>query len=119
MTTQQEACKIEWITIPAPDLEKAGNFYSTMFGWEITEYSPDFWLFKSGSISGGLGKKMKPRDDGIGFSITVEDIQEVLRRIVSVGGSVAEEKYDIGDGFGFCASFKDPNGNSIELWSEQ
>jgi len=117
VTTEQIACKIEWIQIPAPDLEKARVFYSSLFGWEIEEYSPDYLIFKSGSVQGGFSKDARPCDSGITFSITVGDIPETLKKVVSAGGKVVKEKTEIGGGF--FASFKDPNGNTVELWSEQ
>ena len=112
-------CKIEWIEIPAPDLEKAKEFYSEIFGWEISEYSSEYLIFKAGNINGGLNKNKKPCSDGIGFSITVADINETLKNIVKLGGEIVKEKYNLGNGLGFCACFKDPNGNVLELWSEK
>ena len=114
-----DACKIEWLVIPAPDLEKAKKFYSGVFSWEISELSPDFWLFKSGNLSGGLSQSTKPAPEGVTFSITVDDIPTVLGRIVEAGGVLIREKYEIGGGFGFSAVFRDPNGNLLELWSEK
>jgi len=114
-----DACKIEWLVIPAPDLEKAKEFYSSVFGWEISEFSPDFWIFKSGTLSGGLSRGMEPAEEGVTFSITVDDILTALDRIETVGGIPVRGKYEIGGGFGFSAVFRDPNGNLLELWAEK
>jgi predicted enzyme related to lactoylglutathione lyase len=118
MASERTPCKIEWITIPSPELEKARDFYASVFGWSFQEYDPDFWVFQSGNLHGGMGRNMTPADGGIGFSITVEDIPSTLAEIASAGGTITKEKWAIGEGLGFCAEFRDPNGNKVELWSK-
>ena len=113
--------KIEWLEIPAPDLEKAKIFYSTVFEWTMEEFTPDFCVFNLDGFHGGLNKNRKPitKPDGIIFSISVDDINATLANIVNHGGKIIEEKYEIGKDIGFAAMFSDPNGNHIELWSKQ
>jgi uncharacterized protein len=113
------ACKIEWLEIPTADLKRAGEFYSRLFGWEIKEFSSDYWVFETGNIRGGLRKELLSGDGGITFSITVKEITAVLSAIETAGGQIQREKYLLGEGLGYSARFKDPDGNSIELWSEE
>jgi len=118
-TEQKDPCKIEWIVIPSPDLEKAEMFYSTIFSWKISVYTSEFWLFEADTVHGGFDKNLLPNDQGVRFSITVDDILDKLAQITNSGGKIIREKYEIAKGFGFAASFKDPNGNIIELWSNK
>jgi predicted enzyme related to lactoylglutathione lyase len=37
-----EPCKIEWITIPAPDLESAKTFYAEAFGFSMSKFNHRF-----------------------------------------------------------------------------
>ena len=111
------SCKIEWITIPAPDLEAAKHFYEEVFGFEISKFSNHFWVFKAGNLSGGLDKALSANGNGIGFSVTVDCIEVALVNIVQCGGEVLKPGYPLGPGAGFCAQFKDPNGNTLELYS--
>ncbi|MFC1887436.1 VOC family protein [Candidatus Cloacimonadota bacterium] len=116
---KQQPDKIEWLVIPSENLEKAAEFYSNIFNWKISVYTPEFWLFEADTVHGGFDKKLKPNDQGIRFSITVEDIPDKLTQIVDQGGLIIQEKYEIAKGFGFAASFKDPNGNIVELWASK
>ncbi len=116
---EKNPCRIDWVTIPAADLETSKEFYSNIFGWKIEDYSPDFLIFSSGTVNGGLDRNKEACSEGINFSITVEDISEALEKIVELGGEIVSEKYWIGSELGYSASFKDPNGNHIELWSEK
>ncbi len=113
--------KIEWLEIPAPDLEKAKSFYSAVFGWEMENYTDSFCVFKLDGFSGGFNKNRKPiiKPEGIIFSISVEDINATLIQVKEQGGQVVEEKYMIAEEIGYAAMFSDPNGNHIELWSKK
>lgn len=113
-----EACKIEWITVPAPDLEAAKIFFSVVFGFVISKYSDRFWVFKAGNISGGLDSDLTANPHGIGFSITVPELGRPLKAVTERGGRVLREPYSLGPGAGFCAQFADPNGNVLELYSQ-
>ncbi|MCU0610387.1 MAG: VOC family protein [Candidatus Eisenbacteria bacterium] len=113
-----EPCRIEWITIPAPDLEAAKAFYGNVFGFDLKEFNERFWVFKAGNLGGGLDRDLPVAPPGIGFSITVSDIPDTLRTVIEHGGQVLSEPYSLGPGAGFCARVADPNGNVLELYSE-
>lgn len=113
-----EPCKIEWLTIPAPDLDAAKTFYERVFGFSVSKYSERFWVFKSGTLSGGLDAELTPNGEGIGFSITVPAIDKALEAIKREGGRIINPGYSLGAGAGYCAKFKDPNGNVLELYSD-
>ncbi|NLL43813.1 MAG: hypothetical protein GX251_10800 [Firmicutes bacterium] len=114
-----DPCKIEWLTVPAPDLGAAKKFYETVFGFSVSPFSERFWVFQSGTLKGGLDADLTPNGQGIGFSITVPAINRALEAIERGGGSIVEPGYSLGSGAGFCAKFKDPNGNVLELYSDR
>jgi len=111
-----KACSIEWITIPAPDLQVAEQFYSEVFGFEVSEFSSGYMVFKAGNLSGGLDQNLAVSSGGIGFSITVADMQRTLEALIRHGGQLVKEPYSLGDGAGYCAAITDPNGNRIEIY---
>jgi len=84
-------CNIEWIVIPAPDLEKAGTFYNNVFGFTIREFSENFRVFEAGNLNGGLDNSLIPDKKGISFSITVQNIDDYLKNIVTHGGMIIRE----------------------------
>ena len=111
------SCKIEWITIPEPDLEAAKRFYSEVFGFELSPYNERFVVFKCANLSGGLDQDLEPSDAGVGFSITVPSVREHLARLRELGCEILCERYELGPGAGFCCRFRDPNGNCLELYA--
>ena len=114
-----EPCGIEWITIPAPDLEAAKSFYANCFGFELDQYNERFVVFKALNLSGGLDQDLEPAAEGIGFSVTVPSMEETLRLVVENGGTVFRDPYELGPGAGYSARIRDPNGNALELYSEE
>lgn len=111
-------CPIEWITIPAPDLAKARAFYAHVFGFSSEPYSDNFVVFKAGNLGGGFDRDLTPSRDGIGFSITVQNLTKTVAQIRKYGGEILREPYQIAPGAGFCAKFADPNGNVLEVYAE-
>lgn len=50
-----DACnKIDYIEFPAHNLTATREFFTTVFGWEFTDYGPDYTSFSDGRISGGF-----------------------------------------------------------------
>jgi predicted enzyme related to lactoylglutathione lyase len=50
MTDHRKAYSIEWLVIPAPNLELAKSFYANVFRFEVSDYSDTFAVFKAGNI---------------------------------------------------------------------
>ena len=117
MSGDKVTCSIEWLLIPAPDLEKARRFYSAVFNFGIEDYSESFSVFKAFNISGALDSSLRPSVNSLSFSITVDNIPLILEKVVKFDGKIIREKYSLGDNLGFCAQFADPNGNILELYS--
>ena len=108
------------INIPAPDLAAAKAFYTKVFGWKcsamrgLTGYS--FW--SAGDISGGFDAFVKPAKNGVTLFLAVSDIPAALKKIGRAGGKAVRAKTAIPGNYGFMATFLDPNGNGMGLWSK-
>jgi uncharacterized protein len=114
-------CHIE---IPAPNIRKAIAFYTKVFGWEIEEPQGmgGYAFWRTEGNSGGFDPGMRPaaRDGaGVGLVLAVASIPRKLQQIVRAGGKVVKEKTPIGGGYGFYASFLDPNGNRLSIWTRK
>ncbi|MBN2379270.1 VOC family protein [candidate division WOR-3 bacterium] len=114
--------KIVHIEIPAPDLAKAAEFYSKVFGWKI-EHIPGMeyamWSEDDAAVAGGFNKDLKSNPDGVLMYIGVDDIPAKLTEIEAAGGKRVQEKTKISDEFGYFALFTDMSGNRMGLWSKE
>lgn len=126
--------KVTHFEIPADDKEKAKEFYSSAFGWQINDipvqmgggegsYTTATTVAvdqetmvptEPGAINGAIterhGRLMAPV-----ITITVDAIEDSLQKITAAGGSVAEERQEI-PGMGSYAYVTDPSGNVVGLW---
>ena len=115
--TSDTACKIEWITIPAPNLDAAKTFYAACFDFTCKHFNDRFVVFKAGNLSGGFDQDLAVSEAGIGFSVSVSSVSKAIALVLENGGAVLREPYELAPGAGYCAKFRDPNGNAIELFS--
>lgn len=109
---------ITHIDIPVTDLKQATEFYSELFGWEISEM-PGFegypmWQGPNGENGGGLALR-----EGVFTSprsyVEVDSIDDVLAKATELGGTVVMEKSQI-DETSWYAAFTDVDGNQIGLF---
>jgi predicted enzyme related to lactoylglutathione lyase len=115
---------IGWFEITVNDFDKAKNFYTQLFGWEfrLSQASKTlYWNIYTGkeTIGGGLLKKSKPEHNGqaIMLYVEVEDIEAILNKAVSLGGSIEKPKTLISETAGYFGLLLDLDKNTIGLWS--
>ena len=112
--------------IPHDDAERAGNFYESAFGWQLTslpdmEYtivstgpSGDQGPTEAGFINGGMMQRQEP-SAGVNIVIDVDNIEDALRAVNEAGGTTVTERMAVGD-MGSAAYFRDTEGNLLGLW---
>jgi len=114
--------------IHATDLNKMQKFYEEVFGWKIQDLGPQMGNYrmvttgedKPGTqwtgINGGITPRQGPGPSGgepvnaYVCTVEVENIDETLKKIEELGGTVATDKMDV-PGVGILAYRKDPEGN--------
>jgi predicted enzyme related to lactoylglutathione lyase len=121
--------KVTHFEIPADDLERAKEFYSKVFGWQINRFEEsDYYMVNTvavdekhmpvevGAINGGMMKREESAKNPV-IVIEVESIDEYIKNIEASGGKIVSPKEQIGD-MGFYARFTDPEGNVIGIWQK-
>ncbi len=121
---------ISWFEIPTLDLERAQQFYESIFQFKMTNL--DFPNFKmrifpvddpndKDSISGALTfapDYNQPHANGtIVYLNANPDVQLVLDRVEEAGGKVVVPKTLISDTNGYMGLFIDTEGNRVALHS--
>jgi predicted enzyme related to lactoylglutathione lyase len=119
---------ISWFEIPATDLDRATQFYETIFGIALTPMdTPDIRLriFPLEDIMTGVGgaivdsggfHKPSATDGPLLYLNANPDVQNVLDKVETAGGKIVVPKMEIPD-HGFMAVFIDSEGNRIALHS--
>jgi hypothetical protein len=116
----RKSAKICHIDVPAPDLAKARAFYTKVFGWKCSAMRgmEGYLFWSAGDAAGGFNGDEKPARGGITMFLAVAEIPAALRKVERAGGKVVRTKTTIPGGYGFMATFLDPNGNRMGLWSK-
>jgi uncharacterized protein len=122
--------KVVHFEIPAEDLDRAKNFYGSVFGWKLEtmpmpggEYTSVMTTpvdeqtqqpTEPGAINGGMMKRDERTPSPV-ITVDVEAIDDALKEIEASGGTTVTPRTAI-PGMGAFAYFKDPEGNVLGLW---
>jgi predicted enzyme related to lactoylglutathione lyase len=58
-TNMNAANKIDYIEFQATDPAGTRKFFEQLFGWQFTDYGPDYTSFADGRIAGGFARSDK------------------------------------------------------------
>ncbi len=110
--------KICYLELPATDVQRSADFYTTVFGWKCRDRGDGVTGFDSnGDVSGSFDPDRKAVEDpGFILSIMCEDIAATIGRITGYGCEMVKP-------LGFhptekVAHFRDPGGNVLGLYEE-
>lgn len=105
---------VSYIRIPAPDPAEAAAFYAAVFNWEVDPKRGHF-ADGSGHVIGHFVSDIDVAGEGgIRPYIYVEDVEQALAKLSSLGGSCVTPPYP--EGNLRVATFRDPAGNVVGIW---
>ena len=109
---------IDYIELPAQDLPSTRAFYEKAFGWQFTEYGPQYAGIRSPSGEGEVGGL----DGTAGQSrraplvlLYSDDLDASVRAVRAAGGTVTQGPYEFPGGRRF--HFTDPGGIELGVWA--
>jgi uncharacterized protein len=107
---------IDYIELPAMNLEAMKAFYGAVFGWTFEDYGPDYVAFSGAGLEGGFAPVVKRPPRGGALVILYSDDLDVSEKAVrDAGGEVLERiSFPGGSRFGFI----DPSGNALAIWTK-
>ncbi len=112
--------RIDYVELPAADLDVAQRFYEKVFHWQFTDFGPEYRAFYDGNMHGGFYKAGLNSSTDTGASLIVlyaNQLEETMQRVVESGGSIVKEIFSFPGGRRF--QFADPNGNELAVWSDK
>ena len=92
-------------------------FYARAFGWDFSDYGPDYSATEGGPVDVGLNGH---REDALSAPlpvVRVDDLEAAFDRLCDAGGIVARPIYAFPGGRRF--HFIDPGGNELAVWSSE
>ena len=123
--------KIVHFEIPADDVDRAKEFYGSIFEWELQDYPEMQYTIvmtvpvddkqmptQPGAINGGMMKRSNTTPSGPVLTIEVQSIDEALKKVEAGGGETVTPRTPI-PGMGAFAYFKDTEGNTLGLFETE
>ena len=112
--------RINYIELPAGDIELAKEFYGNTFGWTFQDFGPNYCAFNDGETDGGFYKSDLSSNYAEGSALVVlytKNLEATLESIIENGGRVVKDIFSFPGGRRF--HFADPNGNELAVWSDK
>lgn len=113
--------RIAHFEIPADDLDRAVEFYSSAFDWDLKKYEgvEDYWLVTTGESSEpGIDGAIYRRNEDLPVTtntVVVPSVDDYIERVQRAGGRVTSPKQEL-PGVGVFAYCADPDGNIFGLY---
>ena len=111
--------KINYIELPAKDIEAAKQFFSTVFNWSFVDYGPQYTSFSGAGVDGGFFTSDLAASAGNGSALVVfysKSLEDTEKKIEAAGGNIITPVFTFPGGRRF--HFADPNGNEFAVWSD-
>ena len=109
--------QVDYVEVPVTDVARAKAFYTSVFGWEFTDYGPDYTSFMDGRLSGGLRKETKRAGNGVLVVLYAKDLEATRGKVTGAGARISKEIHEFPGGRRF--HFTDPSGNELAVWSDR
>lgn len=113
-----------WADIGVPDLRRAIDFYTALFGWEITEGPPETGHYSMCLVDGlpvaAISRTQDPDTTSYWWNVyfATDDLDASVKRIIDAGGTIVVPAMDV-MGQGRLAIAADPAGARFGLWQGQ
>ena len=117
MSQAEQDRRIDYIEFRTTDIEEVKRFYSEVFGWEFTDYGPDYSSFTDGRLTGGFHVTPEVQAGGPLVVLYSTNLEEIEARVRECGGRIVQEIFSFPGGRRF--HFTDPSGNELAIWSDQ
>ena len=108
---------INYIEFPLVKNTETKKFYHQVFGWEFTDWGPNYISFSGANIDGGFnGEDAEVSASGVLVVLYASDLDQKLADVKKAGGKISKPIFEFPGGKRF--HFRDPNGNELAVWSE-
>ncbi len=117
MSQVEQDRRVDYIEFQATSIEETKEFYVEVFGWEFTDYGPEYTSFTDGRLSGGFSAAQTVSAGGPLVVLYSTNLAEIQSRVTESGGRIVRETFEFPGGRRF--HFTDPSGNELAVWSDQ
>lgn len=105
--------RLNFIELPTSDVAITKSFYSSVFGWELTDFGPTYSCTMTGDVDLGLQGDATEATRAPLAVIAVDDLDRALAAVTQGGGTITRPIFAFPGGRRF--HFHDPSGNELAV----
>jgi len=112
--------KINYIELPAKDLQLTKSFFTKVFNWSFVDYGTEYIAFSNEGIDGGFYKSDLSLSTANGSALIIfysNDLEATQSKIEKASGAIVKPIFGFLGGRRF--HFSDPNSNEFAVWSDK
>ena len=117
MNQAEQDRRVDYIEFLTTNIEETKRFYTAVFGWEFTDYGPEYTSFTDGRLGGGFVVAPAVAAGGPLVVLYATNLEEIETSITESGGRIVRKPFEFPGGRRF--HFTDPSGNELAVWSER
>ena len=118
MSQAEQDRSVDYIEFLTTNIEEIKRFYSEVFGWEFTDYGPNY---TPASATADLPAvfSVAPEVSAGGPLVVLysTNLVEIQDRVSEGGGQIVRKIFEFPGGRRF--HFSDPSGNELAVWSDR
>ena len=79
---------MDYVEFGVREIARTKAFYNAVFGWEFTDYGPDYTSFVDNGLGGGFRSDAPPRPGGPLMVFHVDDLEAAFKRAKKAGAPI-------------------------------
>ncbi len=117
MNQAEQDRRVDYLEFPTTNIEETKRFYTVVFGWEFTDYGPEYTSFTDGRLGGGFALAPEVAAGGPLVVLYATNLEEIEASIRQSAGRIVRDSFEFPGGRRF--HFTDPSGNELAVWSDR
>ncbi len=108
---------INYIELYTNNIQATKSFYADAFGWEFTDYGPNYVAFTNAGIEGGFEYTDQKIVNGALVILHHNNLEEIRAKVIESGSEISVDIFSFPGGRRF--QFLDPSGNELAVWTQE
>jgi len=117
MDQAEQDRRVDYLEFPTTNIEETKRFYTVVFGWQFTDYGPEYTSFTDGRLGGGFALAPAVTAGGPLVVLYATNLEEIEASIRQSGGRIVRDPFEFPGGRRL--HFTDPSGNELAVWSDR
>jgi len=111
--------KINYVELPASNLQKTKEFFTQAFGWSFQDFGPEYSAFSNQGLDGGFYKADLASSASNGSALVIfysNSLEATQEKVEKANGVIVKPVFSFPGGRRF--HFTEPSGNEFAVWSD-